>query len=256
MSLITFVWIAPLLSVIFFSLIEHGKSKSSHNFTARFSTIFGLIFITYIVNLTLSTYGVTPLVSIVPAQVFNLSAIEMSPMLNIMLCVLVIDFFQYCLHRLHHAVPFLWRLHRVHHSDKQVDAMTSFLHHPIELVTGFALLISLYIFFGVPFMAIIIYGLLQSLHVGFAHLNILIPQKIDRYLRFFIVTPNTHRIHHSLDKKEADVNFGEVFIFWDYLFNTHRYKPNEAVQLLETGIDAQQSPSSLKLWPLLRNPFQ
>jgi sterol desaturase/sphingolipid hydroxylase (fatty acid hydroxylase superfamily) len=256
MSLETFIWFAPLLSVIVFSAIEYKYSSHTPYLTQRFKTILILIFITYIVNFGLSMYLLTPVVSIIPFRLLSLSAIEIPSVLKFILCFLLIDFFQYWLHRLHHTVPFLWRLHRLHHSDKQVDAMTTFLHHPLEIVSLFILLVSLYVIVDMPFTALLAYGLIQGLHSGFTHLNMLVPEKVNRYLRNLIITPNTHRLHHSLDIKEGNSNFGQIFIFWDYLFNTYQQKTNEKIQHLTMGIDTQQSPSSSRLWSLLINPLR
>lgn len=183
-------------------------------------------------------------------------AIEIPSIFGFIVYFLLVDFFYYWLHRPHHCVPFLWKLHRLHHSDKQVDAMTTFLHHPLETASWFILLISLYILFSIPFIVLVAYALVEGLHSGFTHFNILVPEKIDRFLRNIIITPNAHKVHHSLDIKEGNSNFGQVFLFWDYLFNTHQYKPSDETAHLETGIDAKQSPSSPHLLPFLTNPFQ
>lgn len=256
MSIDTFVWLCPLLSVIFFSAIEYKNNKPAHLFTTRFKAILTLIVITYVVNWGLSSYLPAPISNILPYGFLSIPVLKTPNIFSFIVHFLIIDLCYYWLHRLHHMMPMLWRLHRLHHSDKQVDAMTTFLHHPLEAASWFVLLISLYILFDIPFIVILAYALIESLHSGFTHFNILVPEKVDRYLRNIIITPNTHKVHHSLDIKEGNSNFGQVFIFWDYLFNTHQYKPNDETSHLETGVDAKQSPSSPKLMPLLTNPFQ
>ncbi len=253
MTLQTFAWLSPLLSVIFFSLIAPRKTRF---FTKRLSIMLIIILITYVANWYLSIYLTAPIASIVPAKLASLSALNIPSAFKWVIGFLLLDLLQYCLHRLHHMVPFLWRLHRLHHSDKQVDAMTSFLHHPLELVSSFVVLITLYMLFDVPFNVLLAYVLVQGLHVGFTHYNRLIPEPADRYLRHFIVTPNVHKVHHSLDSKEGNANFGQVFIWWDYLFGTYQYKTHQATQHLVTGIDSTQSPSSFSLGALLANPFK
>ena len=255
MTLELLVWIAPFFSAAIFLFLERNKIKQPNYFLLRGRVILGIVVLTLIINYLNSSYLLIPLVNL-PIQLMSLAALDMPRVLNFILCFLIIDFFQYVLHRLHHAVPILWRLHRLHHSDQDVDALTTLLHHPLEAVSSFLLLTMLYVVFDVPVIVILVYALVQGLHSGFTHFKILVPQKIDHYLRYLVITPNVHRLHHSLDFKESNANFGQILIIWDVLFGSYQSRPNNELTKMKCGIDEKQRPPSFKFWPLVTNPFR
>ena len=159
------------------------------------------------------------------------------------------------IHRVSHKIPYLWKLHRLHHSDQKVDAVTTFLHHPFEIIVNSLLIIALYVVFDIPVVVIVWFSYFGAVHSAFTHTELLIPEKIDRYLKYFIITPNIHRIHHSQDMKEGNSNFGNVFPWWDMLFKTYEHKNAENLNQLEFGINAKESPKSNSIKSLLINPF-
>ena len=228
MTLDIFAWIAPFISVAIFSVFErNNKNLSFNHFDKRTKTILSILFVTLILNLLLSFYFLGPLVKFVaPSQLISFSELDMPRVLNFILCFLLIDFVQYLMHRIHHQVPFLWRLHRLHHSEKEVDSYSTFLHHPVEALLVFILLTIFFVIFDIPVIVILVYSIVQGLHSAFTHSKILVPQKIDFYLRRLIITPNAHRLHHSLDKSEGNTNFGQLFLIWDKLLGTYEYRTN------------------------------
>ena len=255
MTLELLIWIAPFFSAVIFLFLERNKSKQPNYFLLRGRVILGIVVLTLLINYLDSKYLLIPLVNL-PVQLMSLAALDMPRVLNFILCFLIIDFFQYVLHRLHHAVPILWRLHRLHHSDQDVDALTTLLHHPLEAVSSFLLLTMLYVVFDVPVIVILVYALVQGLHAGFTHFKILVPQKIDHFLRYLVITPNVHRLHHSLDFKESNANFGQILIIWDVLFGSYQSRSNDELTKMKCGIDEKQRPPSFKFWPLVTNPFR
>ena len=159
------------------------------------------------------------------------------------------------IHRVSHKIPYLWKLHRLHHSDQKVDAVTTFLHHPFEIIVNSLLIIALYVVFDIPVVVIVWFSYFGAVHSAFTHTELLIPEKIDRYLKYFIITPNMHRIHHSQDMKEGNSNFGNVFPWWDILFKTYTSKTKKELMSISFGIADKESPKTNTLKNLLINPF-
>jgi sterol desaturase/sphingolipid hydroxylase (fatty acid hydroxylase superfamily) len=185
-----------------------------------------------------------------------LSNLDVPRPISFVLSFLFLDFVYYTQHVFHHKVPVLWRLHRLHHSDRQVDSLTSFLHHPLELVSGFIYTISIAVIFDVPVIVMTTYALVIGLHSPFTHFRKLIPDNFEKILKWIIVTPNFHRIHHSLDMKEGNSNFGGIFVFWDYVFRTVSSKGTLELAKMKLGIDINQSPDKMCLNSFLKNPFK
>ena len=171
MNLDIFAWIAPFISVTIFWLFErNNKDPSFNHFDKRTKTILGILIITLILNFLSSFYLLGPLVKFVaPSQLISLSELEMPRVLNFILCFLLIYFVQYLMHRIHHLVPILWRLHRLHHSEQEVDSVSTFLHHPVESVLVFILLTTFFVIFDIPVIVILVYAIVQGLHSAFTH---------------------------------------------------------------------------------------
>ena len=208
------------------------------------------------ISLLISIYLLKPLVNFYSIfEIISLSDISIPRPISIVLAILLIDFTNYLIHRVSHKIPYLWKLHRLHHSDKKVDAVTTFLHHPFEIMVNSLLIIALYVVFDIPVVVIVWFSYFGAVHSAFTHTELLIPEKIDRYLKYFIITPNMHRIHHSQDMKEGNSNFGNVFPWWDILFNTYIYKDKQKLNQLKFGIEEKESPNSNSIKSLLMNPF-
>lgn len=197
------------------------------------------------------------LVNIVaPFQLLSISNLDIHPALMLLMSILLVDFFHYLSHRLMHLVPWFWKLHRLHHSDKHVDAITSFIHHPFEVVSVFIVNVPLYVLFDVPVEAIFYHSMLMVTHSPFTHTSLKLPEKFDTLLSYFIVTPNFHRVHHSLDMKEGNSSFGIVFPFWDRLFKTLISKSAKEIYQLKFGIKPQESPKKYSAAQFLINPLK
>jgi sterol desaturase/sphingolipid hydroxylase (fatty acid hydroxylase superfamily) len=150
--------------------------------------------------------------------------------------VLVVDLIAYLLHRLHHAVPVLWRFHAVHHSDPIVDLTTAVRHHPAEYaLTGVAAAL-LAAGAGVPAPALALYGTIALITQFFHHANIALPARIERLGRLIIVTPGLHRVHHSINTADNNTNFAAVFPIWDRIFRTYRAAPDGMANRSEFGL--------------------
>ena len=257
MNLDLLAWLAPLISVAFLFFLERCYFNVKSQTKQRIATILSIEAITIFVSLALSTLILVPLVFLVaPLQFFSFSNLHVPIAISFILSFVFLDFVNYINHRLHHQIPFLWRLHRLHHSDRNMNSLTTFLHHPFELLTSFIVTIALAAIFDVPVIVLVIYGLIVGFHSAFTHLNTLLPQRTANILKFLFVTPNFHRTHHSINIKEGNANFGILFVFWDYLFKTVCHKSNSELEFLTTGIDNQQSPEKFNVSLLLLNPFK
>ena len=257
MNLELFAWIAPTVGVIIFFSLEKAYRKGTENVNGRYKVNISMGAFAIITNLILAAIFLIPLVMLIaPLQIFSISQIKIPKSGNFILSFLFIDFIQYLNHRIHHKIPFLWRLHRVHHSDRNVDSLTTWLHHPLEITSAFIIVITLFVIFDLPVIVMIIYSTVFGIHSAFTHFNMLIPEKIDKYLSRIMVTPNAHRVHHSLDMNEGNSNYGQLFLLWDWLFGTYIHRSNKELNNMIYGIDNTQSPQKTNIRQYLINPFQ
>lgn len=255
MDLGYFAFFASVLSVAAFLLVERLVLSRR----ARWSKLYPLVAIhglNLAVSLCLSAFVLVPFVFLVaPFQVFSFSQWETPVWVSFLASLLFLDLAHYALHYLQHKIPLLWRLHRLHHSDKDVDALTTLLHHPLEVVFGFLAIVPAAVVFDVPMVALVSYSALLGLHSAFTHMNHELSAPADRILKWFFITPNFHRIHHSRDIHAGNSNFGSVFVFWDYLFGTvfrAKRKPGKPT----FGIDESQSPKAGSIASALVNPLK
>ena len=184
-----------------------------------------------------------------------LNSFELFHWIFIPLCVLFLDFIIYMQHRLFHKVPLLWCLHKMHHSDLDYDVTTAIRFHPIEIALSMIIKIAIIILFGIPALAVIIFEILLNGMALFNHGNIYIPPYIDKVLRLFIVTPDMHRVHHSLIVKETHSNFGFNFPWWDRFFKTYIDQPEKNHLSMTIGIPEFRKKKYLHIYWLLAQPF-
>lgn len=162
--------------------------------------------------------------------------VELSAPWRITLALLTLDLLIYCQHRLFHAVPWLWRFHQVHHSDVEVDVSTALRLHPIEIILSLTLKLAAIVIVGAPAIAVLIFEIGLALASLFNHANIQIPQAIEKWLRYLIVTPDLHRVHHSIRVAEMNSNFGFNLPWWDRIFRSYRSQPLDNHQTMSLGL--------------------
>lgn len=246
------VFFSPVLSLLLFFSFEKTNTL---RWTVRLKGIGLVSACCFLVSLNLSIYVLAPWVfAVAPLQFFSLSEWQVPVWLSFMISILVLDFFHYLLHRVHHWVPLLWRLHRLHHSDRQVDVLTTHLHHPLEVLTMFLGVVLFAVVIDIPLIALTTYSLMLGLHSGFTHLNRDLPAGLDRCLKWLVVTPSFHRRHHFLNMKDGNSNFGLLFTCWDQIFRTatHKHGPEKEV----FGISKYQAPSADSVGAYLANPLK
>jgi sterol desaturase/sphingolipid hydroxylase (fatty acid hydroxylase superfamily) len=185
-----------------------------------------------------------------------LSVITLPSWLSVLLGVLAIDLGLYAQHRLWHAVPFLWRFHQIHHSDLDVDCGTAIRHHPVETVITTTLELAVIVAVGVPPLAVVIGTSLTSIASLFNHGNIAVPFVWERVLRWFVVTPDMHRIHHSIDFGESNHNFANILPLWDRAFSTYQREPMLGQLQMPLGLAEARATRDFSLWKLLALPFR
>jgi sterol desaturase/sphingolipid hydroxylase (fatty acid hydroxylase superfamily) len=178
------------------------------------------------------------------------------PVVAVVAGVLLLDVAIYWQHRILHAVPVLWRLHRVHHADVDFDVTTGVRFHPLEIVLSMAIKLGLIALLGVPALAVLIFELALSAGSLFTHANVALPPKIDHMIRWVFVTPDMHRIHHSVHTDETDSNFGFHLSIWDRLFGSYRDQPRDAQTTMAIGLHEFRNDRDQTLWSLLLNPFR
>jgi len=175
---------------------------------------------------------------------------------GVLLGILLLDLAIYWQHRLLHKIPLLWRLHRVHHADTGFDVTTALRFHPLEIVLSMAIKLAFIALLGVPALAVLVFELLLSAGALFTHANAGFARGVDRRLRWLIVTPDMHRIHHSVRPEETDSNFGFHLSCWDRLFGSYRELPQDGQTEMQIGLRAFREPAEQTLLALLVNPFR
>ena len=180
--------------------------------------------------------------------------LSLPPWAAAVVTLLGLDFAIYLQHVLFHAVPMLWRLHQVHHADLDIDATTGLRFHPLEIVLSLGFKIVVVILLGAVPWVVIAFEMLLNASSVFNHSNVMIPERIDAWLRWVMVTPDMHRVHHSAREEETDSNFGFSFSWWDRVCGTYRDQP--ALGHLQMNIGLSEYRSPFTLGQLLLLPFQ
>ena len=169
--------------------------------------------------------------------------------------VVLFDFFIYLQHVLFHHLPTLWRLHMVHHADLDFDLTTGIRFHPVEILISMGIKLGLVYLFGPPALSVILFEIILNSAAMFNHSNIRLPMALDRMVRFLIVTPDMHRVHHSVILRERNSNFGFNLSTWDRLLRTYRPQPEKGHEGMVIGLANFRDPADLGLLKLLILPF-
>jgi sterol desaturase/sphingolipid hydroxylase (fatty acid hydroxylase superfamily) len=169
---------------------------------------------------------------------------------------LVLDLVIYGQHVLFHKVPALWRLHRMHHADLDIDVTTGVRFHPFEILLSMLIKIAVVIVFGIPVIAVLAFEVVLNATSMFNHANVAMPPALDRILRLVVVTPDMHRVHHSILRRETDSNFGFNLPWWDRLFGTYRPAPAAGHNKMTIGLPIFRNVRELRIDRLLSQPFR
>ena len=165
---------------------------------------------------------------------FNL--VEAPVWLAVIASIVILDFIIYLQHVMVHAVPVLWRLHRVHHADLDYDVTTGSRFHTLEIILSMLIKFAVIVLLGPPIVAVIVFEVVLNAMAMFNHGNVGLPKSLDNLLRWLIVTPDMHRVHHSIEDDETNSNFGFNLSWWDRLFGTYRDQPRDGHLGMTIGI--------------------
>ena len=171
------------------------------------------------------------------------------------IAILVLDLAIYLQHVLFHAVPALWRLHRMHHADLEFDVTTGLRFHPVEILLSMVIKLAVVMALGPPAVAVLVFEVVLNASSLFNHSNIRLPSKVDAVLRLFIVTPDMHRVHHSIRPYETNSNFGFNIPWWDRLMGTYLAQPSAGHEGMTIGIEQFRDRRSLWLDRMLVQPL-
>ena len=181
---------------------------------------------------------------------------SVQPVVAAIVSVVVMDFIIYLQHILVHAIPVLWRLHRVHHADPDFDVTTGARFHPIEIILSMLIKFATIVLLGPPVVAVVIFEVMLNATAMFNHSNVRLNLVVDKWLRLLLVTPDMHRVHHSVEDDETNSNFGFSLPWWDRLFGTYRDQPRGGHENMIIGIHTYNDPKLVSwLHGMLWLPF-
>ncbi len=205
--------------------------------TIRWANNIGIVFLNSFLLRLVFPAAAVGMAAFAQAQgwgVFNY--VEVPLWLAVVASVIALDFIIWLQHVMVHAVPLLWRLHRMHHADLDFDVTTGARFHPLEILLSMVIKFAAIVVLGPPVLAVVIFEVLLNATSMFNHGNVRIPGGVDRVLRLFIVTPDMHRVHHSVEDDETNSNFGFNLPWWDRLFGTYRAQPRGGHDGMTIGI--------------------
>ena len=181
--------------------------------------------------------------------------LQLPAWVEIVLSFLVLDMLIYFQHRLFHSIPWLWRLHRVHHCDTEFDVTTGVRFHPLEILLSMLIKIAAVAALGAPAIAVLLFEVVLNATSLFNHANARLGARLDAVLRKLVVTPDMHRVHHSVTAAETNSNFGFNIPWWDHLFGTYRAQPEKGHENMTIGLEEFRDRKFSRVWWLLGQPW-
>lgn len=226
--------------------------------TLRWTNNLGLVFLNSFVLRLLFPAAAVGMAAFAAAKgwgIFNYFQVSFA--VAVVVSVVAMDLIIYLQHIMFHAVPALWRLHRVHHADLDIDVTTGARFHTIEIILSMLIKFATIIVLGPPLVAVVIFEVVLNAMAMFNHGNVRLPLGLDRVLRLFVVTPDMHRVHHSVEDDETNSNFGFNLSLWDRLFGTYRPQPRAGHEAMTIGIHNFRTTREVSWLPgVLSLPFK
>jgi sterol desaturase/sphingolipid hydroxylase (fatty acid hydroxylase superfamily) len=180
---------------------------------------------------------------------------QIIPPVALIIGLLALDFIIYLQHVMFHFVPVFWHVHMVHHTDQDIDVTTALRFHPLEIILSLLIKFTAVAAIGAPPLSVLIFEVMLNGASMFNHGNLRIPLYVDRVIRMVLVTPDMHRVHHSVVERETKSNYGFSFSWWDRIFGTYKAQPQEGHDKMKIGLNGYHDDRSLKLSTLLTMPF-
>ncbi len=178
------------------------------------------------------------------------------PWAAVCLTIIALDLVIYLQHVLFHFLPILWRLHQVHHADRDIDVTTGLRFHPLEILLSLGIKMGAVYLLGAPVLAVVGFEVLLNATAMFNHSNVRLPAGLDAVLRYFLVTPDMHRVHHSFIVEETNSNFGFNLPIWDRLCGTYQAQPKEGHSRMQIGLREYRDAKVANLWWMLSAPLR
>jgi sterol desaturase/sphingolipid hydroxylase (fatty acid hydroxylase superfamily) len=243
------------LLALFFGLETIAPARTSVLNAGRIRRNGGLAIISLVAAKLALAGGLTGIATMAQAHGFGLlNFVALPSWLAFAIALLALDFAVWAQHLILHRVPFLWRLHRVHHGDTAMDISTALRFHPFEILASLAFKAAIVALLGAPAQAAFVFEIILGAGALFSHANILVPHWLERPLRLVLITPALHLIHHSPNPIETNANFGFSTSLWDRLFGTYRSTALPGEERI--GLEDWRAPSDQTLKSMLGNPFQ
>jgi sterol desaturase/sphingolipid hydroxylase (fatty acid hydroxylase superfamily) len=252
------MFIALMASIILLLILESviPRRKQSFSMLSRWSSNLGLALLNFFLLSFVAVYiSSSGWVSSIQISTPLLQYLDFNLFSQFIVVIVVFEFIDYCLHRLMHVVPGLWRIHAVHHCDTSVDVTTANRHHFLEPLFTLVFTIPLIVLLGPSVYALVLFNLLFIIAAAVTHANILLPEKFDRWLRYFVVTPDFHRLHHSSKRQFTDSNYSTIFPWFDYIFATATKVPFDKQNTMELGLSYFRKDEDSRMDRLLLLPF-
>ncbi len=180
---------------------------------------------------------------------------QIAPLPSLIIAVAALDFVVYLQHRMFHSVPLFWRVHMVHHTDQDIDVTTALRFHPLEIILSLLIKFAAVAAIGAPPLSVLIFEIMLNGAAMFNHGNVGIPLSFDRVIRMVLVTPDMHRVHHSVIARETNSNYGFSFSWWDKLLGTYKAQPQDGHDKMKIGLNGYHDDRSLRLASMLTMPF-
>jgi sterol desaturase/sphingolipid hydroxylase (fatty acid hydroxylase superfamily) len=231
---------------------RHGPMQRGMRWPANFSLM--LINTLVVFALPIAAAGASLWAGANGWGLFN--RVALAPWMEVLLAWMILDFAIYWQHRAFHEVPWLWPLHRVHHTDVEFDATTGVRFHAGEIALSMLYKCVFVVAIGAPLVAVLLFETALSTLALFNHANLHLPERCDRILRMILVTPDMHRTHHSTHRVEHDSNYSNAFSWWDHLFRSYTAAPREGHEQMKIGLKHFREAGEQRLWPLLHQPLR
>ncbi|MFK8053494.1 MAG: sterol desaturase family protein [Woeseiaceae bacterium] len=244
-----------LMALILFGLLEHQfPRRALHRSSRRW--------INLLMPVTAAAIGrlLGPLVPVAVAWWANAAGFGMLHLFNaplwlaIIMAFALLDLSIYWQHRMMHKIPILWRLHRMHHSDINIDVTTGVRFHPLEFLLSFFFKSLVVLILGAPVVAVILFEIVLNAAALFNHSNLALSRRADSLIRWLLITPDLHRIHHSAKPEETNTNFGFSVPWWDHLFNSYKAEPVDGHSEMMIGLEEFRSDADQSIVALLKQP--
>lgn len=244
-----------LLAILIAVEIIYPARKHKMERGKRWPVNFGLTFLNILILAFIPFSFITASNYAIKQDWGLLNFIEIPLAVTIIITLLLRGFISFFTHFVMHKVPVLWRLHRVHHLDTELDVSTTIRFHPVEFITNLLIGVPLVISFGLSPWVLLLYELLDIIITLLSHANISFHPAVERVLRYIVVTPDLHKVHHSSYYRETDSNFSAVFPIWDIIFGTFRTQTRIDTKEMEIGLKEVRDKRTTNIFWLLISPL-